>query len=324
MVRLAHLQAMGASAAVDPRTACPACGGPVHPIAGRCKHCKVDLTRLRAGHAPVAAPAATRPALVALGGGNGHGHAPTAPAGTWPTPLGSPPPAPLSTGTVSAATHTPGDDTPSKWSTRWPLLVAALAIIAIVASVAMLLFGGNNDEKKERKARRFNGPAPELMPTDPGAHQVAPHGGSIDPNDPSLPTPTIPDPAPAPPPSPSPPSASVPRDIEDFMRQSATALCERVTSCGGFDETVTTLCQMAPSMIPQMADQVKAMCPDYDGVAARECVDSLARFPCPSGSNGTDMMAMQNALMGLSGCQRVCPQAYRGWTPTDPDDTDDL
>lgn len=318
---------MGASAAVDPRTACPACGGPVHPIAGRCKHCKADLTRLRAGQAPIAAPAAARPALVALGGGNGSGNGHTAaapaPAGAWPTPLGT---SPLSTATASAATHTPGDDTPSAWSTRWPLLVAGLAIVAIIASVAMLLFGGNDDEKKESKARRFNGPAPELMPTDPGAHQVAPNGGSIDPNDPSLPRPTIPDPAPAPAPSPAPspppPSAHAPRDIEDFMRQSATALCERVTSCGGFDETVTTLCQMAPSMIPQMADQVEAMCPDFDGGAARECVDSLSRFPCPSGNGGTDMMAMQNALMGLSGCQRVCPQAYRGWTPPDPDDND--
>jgi hypothetical protein len=322
---------MGASAAVDPRTACPACGGPVHPIAGRCKHCKADLTRLRAGHAPVAAPAVARPALVALGGGNGSGnghgpgHGQAAPAGSWPTPLGMPPPGPASTTTVSAATHTPGDDTPSTWSTRWPLLVAALAIVAIVASVAMLLFGGNNDEKTGSKAKRNNGPAPELMPTDPGAHQVAPNGGQFDPNDPALPTPTIPDPAPPPPPAPTPPSpsANLPRDIEDFMRQSATALCERVTSCGGFDETVTTLCQMAPSMIPQMASQLESMCPDFDGTAARECVDSLSRFPCPSGNGGTDMMAMQNALMGLSGCQRVCPQAYRGWTPPDPDDVDD-
>jgi hypothetical protein len=31
-----------------PSTAhCPACGGEIHPLAGRCKHCKVDLGRLR-------------------------------------------------------------------------------------------------------------------------------------------------------------------------------------------------------------------------------------------------------------------------------------
>ncbi|MBZ0235260.1 MAG: prepilin peptidase, partial [Deltaproteobacteria bacterium] len=57
---------MATPAAVEPRTACPACGGQIHPIAGRCKHCKADLTRLRNGAAPAA-----RPNLVALGGGNG-------------------------------------------------------------------------------------------------------------------------------------------------------------------------------------------------------------------------------------------------------------
>ena len=28
---------------------CPACGGAIHPIAGRCKHCKVDLVTVRGG-----------------------------------------------------------------------------------------------------------------------------------------------------------------------------------------------------------------------------------------------------------------------------------
>ncbi len=30
------------------RVACPACGAQIHPIAGRCRHCHVDLTRARA------------------------------------------------------------------------------------------------------------------------------------------------------------------------------------------------------------------------------------------------------------------------------------
>lgn len=43
------------------RVACPACGNPVHPVAGRCRHCRVDLARRVDGPAlPAAAPA--RPA----------------------------------------------------------------------------------------------------------------------------------------------------------------------------------------------------------------------------------------------------------------------
>lgn len=282
---------MGASAAVEPRTSCPACGGQIHPIAGRCKHCKADLTRLRAGHAPVAAPAAPRPVLVALTGS--------------PPPVVTAPPVP--------AHVAPDDGAPSTWSTRWPLLVAALAIIAILASVALLIFGDNEEEAKSSRARRFNGPAPELTPTDPGAHQVAPQG--------DLTVPTIPDPDPAPPPS-APPSvpqaptaaAGAPRDVEDFMRQSVDTLCRRISTCSGFDDSVGQLCSMAPSMIPQMADSMKTMCPDFDAGAARACVDSLSRFPCPANGATTDATQLSQTLMGLSGCQRVCATAFQGYS----------
>ena len=36
----------GASPTPDPRVACPVCGGLVHPVAGKCKHCKTDLVKL--------------------------------------------------------------------------------------------------------------------------------------------------------------------------------------------------------------------------------------------------------------------------------------
>jgi hypothetical protein len=38
---------MAAPVAMSPgRVPCPLCGGPVHPIAGRCRHCRGDLTRV--------------------------------------------------------------------------------------------------------------------------------------------------------------------------------------------------------------------------------------------------------------------------------------
>ena len=45
------------------RVPCPACRQPIHPIAGRCRHCRSDLTRLAAPAAPVAAPPSRRPRL---------------------------------------------------------------------------------------------------------------------------------------------------------------------------------------------------------------------------------------------------------------------
>lgn len=41
------------------RVACPACGAAIHPIAGRCRHCHVDLTRTR-GDGPRAPTLAAR------------------------------------------------------------------------------------------------------------------------------------------------------------------------------------------------------------------------------------------------------------------------
>ncbi len=39
----------------DARVPCAQCGGLVHPIAGRCKHCKADLAAARTAHAPALA-----------------------------------------------------------------------------------------------------------------------------------------------------------------------------------------------------------------------------------------------------------------------------
>src|SRR6185503_10085345 len=57
----------------DARVPCPLCGGLVHPIAGKCKHCKAELTGYQA-----ARPAASTPlpslhkAPAAPSAGNGH------------------------------------------------------------------------------------------------------------------------------------------------------------------------------------------------------------------------------------------------------------
>ena len=289
---------MATPAAVEPRTACPACGGQIHPIAGRCKHCKADLTRLRNGAAPATPPAA-RPNLVALGGGNGHGAngAAAQPAPAAPSPV-------VMIASAAEATVAPR----ASWSSRWPLLVAFIAVIAIVASIALLLFGGGGG-KKDRGVRRFDGPAPELTPTDPLAPPPAPPAPP--PNSGAPHAGITPDPQPDPaPPAPAPPRpTNGPRSASDFVTSAVDAACRRLSSCSD-DDQVAEVCELARQQLPQLGPLVSQACPDYDRVAAAECLDAVSRFPCPSGT--LDPMAMGDTLMGLSGCQKVCPSAFAG------------
>src|SRR5258706_3388072 len=53
---LASMPAAAWTAGVESRMACPLCGGAIHPIAGRCKHCKEDLSAMRSGRPAAAAP----------------------------------------------------------------------------------------------------------------------------------------------------------------------------------------------------------------------------------------------------------------------------
>jgi hypothetical protein len=302
---------MASSAAVEPRMACPACGGQVHPIAGRCKHCKADLNRLRASGGAAARAPLAKPALVALGGGNGngHGHGATNGAGTHAAPVAVAP--------LIATTAPDGADAiaapRSGWSSKWPLVVAFIAVVAIIASVALLLFGGDH-KKRDRGVHRTDGPAPELTPTDPLAPHATPSapmppsGGAA----PAIPAPSNPDPGPgalAPTPPPSTRGGRGPQTASDFFATAVDVACRRMTTCSS-DPQIAQYCTQARTMLPQVGSMMNDMCKDYDASAAGGCLDAVSRFPCPSG--GMDPTEMSNTLMGLSDCQKVCPSAFAG------------
>jgi len=162
----------------DARVPCPLCGGLIHPIAGKCKHCKADLTAHRTARPAANAPL---PALHPASGGNGHAnghadtharHAPAAHAAAIPIVAGgaSPPVLPpRPTGPsypIDLEPRVPG------WRS-WPVVVITLATIAIVAAVVLMVWpahGGRPD--LDGKHPVAAPPAPERMQTEP---DVRPH-----------------------------------------------------------------------------------------------------------------------------------------------------
>ena len=196
-------------AVADARVPCPLCGGLIHPIAGRCKHCKAD----------VAAQRAARPAAVAS-------LPPLASAAPAPPPIGSSPspyvpqPAfvapnamPISAAPIAlpALSSESGPVLPPRPTGRmqseaprsiwrnWPMLVIVVAVVAIAAAVVIMMWPPPN-EAKAGSRRLPPPPAPERMDTNP----IPPRSGQGDPwNNGTVPR-TPPPPAPAPPANPDP------------------------------------------------------------------------------------------------------------------------
>lgn len=239
----------------DARVPCPLCGGLIHPIAGRCKHCKGDLRAMRTARP---AAAATLPALGAPGAPNPapanasapltNGHAPAPPHGATPTAGYAPAPPPQSlVQAVAAAAPIPlaiqgggAESIPilpprptgrfaapaprASWRS-WPVIVIILAVIAIVTAVVLMLFppGGARDEGTRNSVQ----PAPERMDTNPS------------PSTPHPPPSTGPDPwsrrgsAGGSAGSAAPPAADDDRDIDDPSVDDALANRDPLSRRGG-------------------------------------------------------------------------------------------
>lgn len=176
---------MAASArAVSPadlRVACPLCGGIIHPLAGRCKHCKGDLTQAHQARMSRAAAPPIAP-LPALGG------APLAAPAEASAPAGASPWAPG--GMASGGTDTPrplapfsqvqvpvygrvgetprvlegsGTAAPDEAPrARWVWWVIGAAVLAIIAALVLLVW----PTSKPSTARRV-GAGGDAMSTSP-------------------------------------------------------------------------------------------------------------------------------------------------------------
>jgi hypothetical protein len=318
-------------------TWCPVCRGEIHAIAGRCKHCKADLVDLRerasrAARAqalgavvPPPRPPVQMAAPVQITPPSQAAAPPppmmeSAPA-TW---VDAPPPA-ISSGTPPMGTpeiappqvdpwqqsYTAPPPARSTWSRRWPLLVSAVALLAIGISIGMLAErwrhgNGGAADGRVKSAQTQPHQVPDNMPLPllpgPGAPR------QIDP-DPS--TPAVPDPVP----SPANPgsrfgmggSSGDAGAFKTFTASLTDSLCKKMSECGVIDSATQSVCQaFAQQFDPDdaAAKVARGEC-SFNQRAADACLRAVADLRCDAAGSG-DMMD----LLSKSNQVGECGQAY--------------
>ncbi len=281
----------------EARVPCPQCGGLIHPIAGRCKHCKADVAALRSAR-PAAATAL--PALARGLGGDAPDNARQAPA---------PPSAPvrsihLQEGSQPVLPPRPTGQMPSAaprsiWR-NWPVLVIALALIAIGIAVVLMVWPAPSSPKTQAGSLAPP-PAPERMDTDPlppgsppsqpppatqppppaqGADPWANPGGGgragqidppADPDDDIDPSDVLQD-----------PFGSRGRgwtgglNINDFAFTVFTHACNRIARCGNGNAQLATYCTGLAQMRPRSPPSCNA---------AQRCLDQIDQLDCSTAFN---------------------------------------
>jgi hypothetical protein len=208
----------------DARVPCPLCGGLIHPIAGKCKHCKADLTAHRTTRPAANAPL---PALNPASGENGHanGH-----AGTHArhAPAAHAVPLPIATGDAPLPVLPPrptGPSYPTDLEPRvpgwrsWPMVVIILATLAIVTAVALMVWPARAGRPELDGKHPIVPPAPERMQTEPDVRSQPQAAPQIQPkpSPPATPPGATPDPggAPADPASADPNASATDPDDDD-------------------------------------------------------------------------------------------------------------
>ena len=295
----------------DARIPCPLCGGLIHPIAGRCKHCKEDVSATRSSR-PASAPlpalqASARPGTNGHANGNGVAK-PVHPANAYMAvpiavrtePESQPILPPRPTGRMEAT----GTARPSSWKS-WPVIVIGIAVLAIIVAVILMVWPPGTTTKADAKTLAPP-PAPERMDTNPSP-STGGNGpqGSLD--DPWKSNPgAAPDPAPAQPAPPSvpdiddiqPPNLSDPfrsgGGLNDNMLGMTTAIlkhaCDRLASCPNADDTMKQLCTVGKMSLPNA--------PAPTCSAAQKCLSEVDALPC----GDLDAATTMNMMQGVQSC----------------------
>lgn len=262
---------------------CPLCGGLIHPVAGRCKHCKQDLSALRAGR-----PAAATP-LPRLQG-------PAAPIAVPAKEASQPilPPRPTGTGVAIQSATRPA------WKS-WPVLVIIVATLAILGAVVIMVWPQHHGATSHSLAPP---PAPERMDTDPLPPQADPWQ---QPHSQVTPRST-PDPLPAQPPQQQDDDqfgfGGIPGGnlglgaaSPDFMLAALGHACKKLQTCPNADDTLTTLCETYMAF-PQVA--VPTTCAE-----AQRCLDAIDNMSCSQSGYGSPLSVVnmfQDCTKAITSC----------------------
>jgi hypothetical protein len=312
---------MAAAARPDARVPCPLCGGLIHPIAGRCKHCKADVAGAR-GARPAAAialpallpaepppprgPLGPEPPAAGLGSpapgaagrprdALGPPRAPAAPHQADPAPVLPPRPTGGLPAVPSAARAR------SLWRS-WPVIVIVLAGLAIATAVVLLVVPADPVDAGTRGVGRDGAPAPDRMPTAPpsGRAPAAPPSTGpdpwADPAPPAAPSPAPPDPDPAvddpdlapgqlpDPPDPPDPAASglsLPRGGTGAARPPRVPF-HQVVRWGCARARACGAASPAVASVCAPIESAQASSPPPGCPAARACRGAIADVPCAS------------------------------------------
>lgn len=310
----------------DARVPCPLCGGLIHPVAGKCKHCKADLTIYHAARPAANAPL---PALHPTAGTNGHAngranaHAAHAPARAVPTPV-----APTYDASQPVLPPRPtGQSYPAEPKASrlrsWPVLVIILATVAIVVAVVLMVWpSGRRD--LDGKHTIAPPPAPERMQTAPEMKPPQMPNPKVLPAPPPAGTPQAPWTGQIDPPPPDPNGSPLATDLDDdddpgfkdpfasphgsqpghpqrnghdaMMLALMKHVCQKVLQCSAADPRATTTCNALvhrPSPPP-------ANCP-----AADRCLRRIDAIGC---GNQADNLAQLSTLILQPG---DCAEAFR-------------
>ena len=296
----------------DARVPCPLCGGLIHPIAGRCKHCKGDITATRSSR-PAAATAL--PALQATvapqanpyipnGHANGHTNGAHAyavkahPANAHmavPIAMRSDDPAsapilpPRPTGRMQAS----GTSSSTTWKS-WPVVVIAIAVVAIITAVILMVWPPGSSTKADAKTLAPP-PAPERMDTNPLPPSNGP-SGSVDPwkTKPIDPPPPPPDIDQITPPNLADPfRGRMPSQNNALGLMSAILqkTCDRLASFpNATDQTIKMMCDAGRLAVPSA--------PPPSCSAAQRCLATIERLPC----DDLDPASTLGMVQGVQDC----------------------
>jgi len=228
MTALTDMAAPARPGVTDARLPCPLCGGLVHPVAGRCKHCKGDLTTFRAGRPQAATPL---PALLGgpAPGTNGHSAAPAMTVREESAPILPP---------RTSAHDMPAQRDHSTWR-RWPVIVMVIAGLAIVGAVVAMFWlppssgGGEHTLKPPPAPERMDlnpipPPSADPQPAPPAANDPwgAPHAQATPQQRHAPAPPDLTDPF-------SDPSGALAGGGNlDFLSLYGRHLCDRLAKCG--------------------------------------------------------------------------------------------